>query len=261
MKYAIYMVTTPTGKVYCGKHRLKGDEKGYLGSGVLIKASVKKYGKEAHIKEQVFVSEDYDLVNKAERCIIRLAKFVYGKKCLNIQPGGDGVSSEFMVAENKRRKERGWVYPEEAAKRSAEKNRGKSSHNKGKIEMNKDGNRLYARQTDIDAYQAQGWKIGGLPKTADHNRKNSEAHKGIVFSDDWKQHIRDAKLRESKQLSTRKAAWWASLTDEERAENNRKNSEAQKQLPIQRCPHCGLETRSVGNLKRHHLDNCPKKGL
>lgn len=35
--------------------------------------------------------------------------------------------------------------------------------------------------------------------------------------------------------------------------------EANKNLPILTCPHCGLESKNRGNMNRYHFDNCKLK--
>ena len=51
-KFYIYKTTNIiTHKFYIGMHRTDNMNDGYLGSGVILKRSLKKYGKENHIKE------------------------------------------------------------------------------------------------------------------------------------------------------------------------------------------------------------------
>jgi len=49
--------------------------------------------------------------------------------------------------------------------------------------------------------------------------------------------------------------WYASLTDEQRAEMKRKQDEAKRNYKPIACIHCGL-TGKGGNMKRFHFDNC-----
>ena len=78
------------------------------------------------------------------------------------------------------------------------------------------------------------WLIGtrngagnaGKPKSEEHKRKISEAHKGKVrgeFSEEWKQALKDAQARQ----------------------------------PVRTCPHCGT-TGKGANMTRYHFDNCKK---
>ena len=76
------------------------------------------------------------------------------------------------------------------------------------------------------------WLIGtrngagnaGKPKSEDHKRKIAEAHTGKVrgeFSEEWKQALKDAQARQ----------------------------------PIRTCPHCGV-TGKGANMTRYHFDKC-----
>jgi hypothetical protein len=78
------------------------------------------------------------------------------------------------------------------------------------------------------------WLIGtrngagnaGKPKSEEHKRKIAKAHTGKVrgeFSEEWKQALRDAQARQ----------------------------------PVRTCPHCGL-TGKGANMTRYHFDKCKK---
>lgn len=78
------------------------------------------------------------------------------------------------------------------------------------------------------------WLIGtrngagnaGKPKSEEHKKKISEAHIGKVrgeFSEEWKQALKDAQARQ----------------------------------PVRTCPHCGV-TGKGANMTRYHFDKCKK---
>ena len=78
------------------------------------------------------------------------------------------------------------------------------------------------------------WLIGtrngagnaGKPKSKEHKKKIAEAHTGKVrgeFSEEWKQALKDAQARQ----------------------------------PIRTCPHCGV-TGKGANMTRYHFDKCKK---
>ena len=49
---------------------------------------------------------------------------------------------------------------------------------------------------------------------------------------------------------------YQNATKEEREYRNKRNSEGQQNLSILTCPHCGKQSKSRGNMKRFHFDNC-----
>ena len=66
----------------------------------------------------------------------------------------------------------------------------------------------------------------GKPKSEEHKKKIAEAHTGKVrgeFSEEWKQALKDAQARQ----------------------------------PIRTCPHCGV-TGKGANMTRYHFDKCKK---
>ena len=70
-KFYIYKTTNIiTHKFYIGMHRTDNMNDGYLGSGVILKRSLKKYGKENHIKEILSYHESFIDLCKAEQLII-----------------------------------------------------------------------------------------------------------------------------------------------------------------------------------------------
>ena len=82
--------------------------------------------------------------------------------------------------------------------------------------------------------KAKPWLIGtrngagnaGKPKSEEHKRKIAEAHTGKVrgeFSEEWRQALKDAQARQ----------------------------------PIRTCPYCGV-TGKGANMTRYHFDKCKK---
>lgn len=51
---------------------------------------------------------------------------------------------------------------------------------------------------------------------------------------------------------------WENSSEEKKLLRNKKNSESQKNLSILTCPYCGFKSRSRGNMKRYHMENCLK---
>jgi hypothetical protein len=75
--------------------------------------------------------------------------------------------------------------------------------------------------------------------TDEEKKRRSERQTGRKYTEESKKKMSDTQRR--------------LLANPERKANH---SKAMKSLSILKCPHCGFESRSHGNLKRWHLDNC-----
>lgn len=86
MYYTIYKITNIlNGKFYIGKHQTKNLDDGYMGSGKLIKASIKKHGIENFKKEILHVFDTEAEMNEVEAKLVTLDEGSY-----NLCPGGQG---------------------------------------------------------------------------------------------------------------------------------------------------------------------------
>lgn len=84
--YIIYKITNRlNGKFYIGKHKTKNIDDGYMGSGKLIKAAIKKHGVENFEKEVLHVFETEAEMNEAEARLV-----IIGEDSYNLCPGGHG---------------------------------------------------------------------------------------------------------------------------------------------------------------------------
>ena len=85
----IYKITNLlNGKIYIGKHTCKNIENVYYGSGVAIKAAIKKYGKENFKKDILCFCESEEELNSMEiEWISKLGAFGDG---YNMTKGGEG---------------------------------------------------------------------------------------------------------------------------------------------------------------------------
>jgi hypothetical protein len=93
MYYTIYKTTnTLTGQFYIGQHFTQDIDDGYLGSGSLLKESIKKYGKKNFIKEILYVFDNEFEMNEKEKELIT-ENFLSNPLVLNVQTGGYGVKA------------------------------------------------------------------------------------------------------------------------------------------------------------------------
>lgn len=87
--YITYMITNViTQEFYIGSHKTDDLDDDYMGSGKLIKESIKIYGKEAHKKDILGIFDTRKESLELEHKLIRLKKNENKNKCLNIGYGG-----------------------------------------------------------------------------------------------------------------------------------------------------------------------------
>lgn len=94
MIYYIYKITNLCNdKIYIGIHKTLFLDDGYMGSGKLLKAAIKKYGKDSFKKEilEIFDNEE-DMVAREQEIVTD--HFVSDENNYNIMPGGKFGSLE-----------------------------------------------------------------------------------------------------------------------------------------------------------------------
>lgn len=93
MFYTIYKTTNSiTNEFYVGQHVTSDLDDGYLGSGVDLLQSVKKYGKTNFIKEILYIFDTEEEMNNKEIEIVN-ESFLSNPLVLNKQPGGCGLNA------------------------------------------------------------------------------------------------------------------------------------------------------------------------
>jgi hypothetical protein len=88
--FTIYRVTNlVNGRHYIGKHQTKDLSDDYMGSGKLIRAAIKKYGRENFKKEILFVFETEQKMNEKEAELVT-EELIASGSVYNLCPGGHG---------------------------------------------------------------------------------------------------------------------------------------------------------------------------
>lgn len=86
MLYTIYKITNKiNNKFYIGKHQTNFLDDNYMGSGKLIQAAIKKYGKDNFTKEILFVFDNEQEMNQKEKELVVISEMSY-----NLCEGGKG---------------------------------------------------------------------------------------------------------------------------------------------------------------------------
>lgn len=87
MHYLIYKTTClVNSKYYIGKHKTKNRDDDYLGSGKLLRAAIKKYGRENFVREIILECSSEEEMNLAEKILVVPDLEVNYNLC----PGGQG---------------------------------------------------------------------------------------------------------------------------------------------------------------------------
>lgn len=91
----IYKTTCSiTGRYYVGMHSTSNENDGYMGSGLHLRRSIRKYGVDNHTKEILSYHDSRELLVEAEKSAIT-DDMVLDKDCMNLKLGGTGgFSSE-----------------------------------------------------------------------------------------------------------------------------------------------------------------------
>jgi hypothetical protein len=118
----IYRITnSKNGRYYIGMHSTFKIDDGYYGGGKIIKNSIKKHGKECHIKEILEFLPNRNRLAEREKQLVN-EELLKDPLCMNICPGGfGGFSNELQKELNKRGYERMrylWVNDQEWAERT-----------------------------------------------------------------------------------------------------------------------------------------------
>lgn len=88
--FTIYRVTNlVNGRHYIGKHQTKDLSDDYMGSGKLIRAAIKKYGRENFKKEILFVFKTEQEMNAKEAELVT-EELIASGSVYNLCPGGQG---------------------------------------------------------------------------------------------------------------------------------------------------------------------------
>ena len=239
------------GKFYVGYHQTKKLKDDYLGSGIILSRSVRKYGKENFIRETLFEFETREEAYAKEKEIVE----IYLNKdplCMNIRPGGNGNRVTETGALRISKANTGRSMSEENKQKVSSFHKGKKL-SKEHIERLREVNtgRKFSEETKAKI----GLKSKGRIFTEETRKKISESGKGRIFTEETRKKISRSNKGKVR-LEDQKIHLYGPRSEEIRARMS-KSAIARAQKKV-RCQKCNREI-SVYNFQRHFL-SCNKKG-
>jgi NUMOD3 motif-containing protein len=201
-----------TGKYYFGMHSTNDLDDGYLGSGKRLRYSIRKYGRENHIREifEDCSEQGREFLRDREALIVDNER-LSDEKCLNLCVGGNAHDKY----------KRGQKCSEETCKKISEALRGRklSTDHRQKLSEKKKGEnhpffgksspmkgKTHSAETRARLSAVTGEKHHAFGKkfSEEHRRKLSESHAGLKQSKETIEK-RNSKLRGKKHSDETKA--------------------------------------------------------
>src|ERR1035437_650197 len=135
--YFIYKTTnTINGKFYIGKHKTKNLNDKYLGSGILIRRALNKYGRDNFQREIILFAENEKELASKEKELITVDFLKNNKEVIyNIAPGGQGGDMYANHPENRKGTKNGFYgkkHSDKTKKIIGDANRGENNYLFGK---------------------------------------------------------------------------------------------------------------------------------
>lgn len=218
MFYYLYKITNKlNGKIYVGVHKTSDLEDGYMGSGVVLKKAIEKYGIENFEKTILeFFDTSEEMYSKEKELVDE--KFLQREDTYNLMSGGHG----------------GFDYLIETGK-----------HYKGGPQS------LEAREKMVSSLKSYAVSEEGRMRYAEHSDKMKSENP--MFEDLTKKKISD-KLKEYKKTDAHKEQISKSLLGKKKVyPKNRKPRNVE--FEDVECPHC-KKIGKLNAMKRWHFDNC-----
>jgi hypothetical protein len=146
-----------TKRFYIGVHSTSILEDGYLGSGTVLRRSIRKYGAENHTKEILEYLPSRDELMQREKEIVNLV-LLEDFNCMNLQPGGGGGRKP------------GFFLSDETKKKLSAAATGRIFTDDEKKKMSESAKK---------------------PKSEEHRNNISNSMKGIKRSEEFKENLRN----------------------------------------------------------------------
>ena len=86
-----------TGRYYVGMHATPDPNDNYIGSGKILRASIKKYGRQNHVKQILEYAESEEHMRAREALLVN-QELLSDPLCMNIRCGGKGRPGKTAVS-------------------------------------------------------------------------------------------------------------------------------------------------------------------
>ena len=181
----IYKITNEiNGKIYIGKHSTDNLNDGYMGSGVVLKQAIKKYGVENFTKDILeFCDKEVEL-NDLEKHYIDKYKSTDKSIGYNLTSGGDGKSD--------------YICSYETINKLSESHKGKKPWNKGKKLSEEHIIKL------CEAHKGKNHPMYGKHHSDEVRKKMSESNKG---KEPWNKGKKGLQIAWNKGKNLNKPKW------------------------------------------------------
>jgi len=189
----IYLITNKiNGKIYVGKHSTNNLDDGYMGSGVVIKKAINKYGIENFTKDYLAFCDTENKLNWFEKFYIK--KYKARETGYNLTDGGDGVLGWHHSEETKEKLRK--PLSESTKQKLRDFNIGLHHSEETKIKMhNSHIGKTFSEEHKQHISNVRKGKASEPHRSERTKFKISNNMKGVSKSESHKQHMRKPKNR------------------------------------------------------------------
>jgi hypothetical protein len=247
MYHYLYKITCLINqRYYIGMHSTERLDDNYLGSGLVIRKSIKKHGAAQHVKEILIYCSSREELKYKEQDIVN-ETLLKDPLCMNLKIGGEGGgqkglkrSTATKINMSRARREmiaNGWKMP----KKSIDKMKSKLKSRKHTLETKRKMSNMRRGKTM-------------KPFSDEHKNKLSIARKKRIISD-----VTKARISASLTNNPKNKGWQLDAESRQKQIEATRRALSKKPKMIVSCPHCG----KVGGkpaMIRFHFDNCKIKG-
>lgn len=218
MFYYMYKITNKVnGKFYIGIHKTSDLDDGYMGSGVILKKAIKKYGIENFEKTILEYFDSAELMYEKEKQIVD-QEFLQREDVYNVMRGGHG-GFDYLISSGK--------------------------HYNGGPQS------LEAREKISNSLKEYSISSDGLKRYASHS--NEMTRSNPMFSIEAKEKVSNA-LKQHMKTEDHKNAISKSLLGKSKKYPSSRKSRVVEFNDVE-CPHCQKVGKS-NIMKRWHFGNC-----